>query len=64
MASLIPERKPLTADEKEQLKRLEAESDRLLDLLFLDPYNQPLLDQLNQVDVAIVRLSGETSMEY
>ncbi|MFR9004124.1 MAG: hypothetical protein ACLVI2_13220 [Parabacteroides merdae] len=39
-------------------------SDRLLDLLFDDPTNQELLDELNRIDVDYIRLSGEKSMEY
>ena len=41
-----------------------SQRDRILDLLFDDPTNQELLDELNRIDVDYVRLSGEKSMEY
>lgn len=64
MPRVKQEKKILTASQREELLRLERESDRLLDLLFDDPTNQELLDELNRIDVDYVRLSGEKSMEY
>ena len=58
------EKKLPTASQREELSRLERESDRILDLLFDAPTNQELLDELNRIDVDYVRLSGEKSMEY
>ena len=62
MPRVKQEKKIPTASQREEL--LERESDRLLDLLFDDPTNQELLDELNRIDVDYVRLSGEKSMEY
>ena len=53
-----------TASQRDELSRLDRESDRIRDLLFDDPTNQELLDELNRIDVDYVRLSGEKSMEY
>lgn len=64
MPRVKQEKKILTASQREELLRLERESDRLLDLLFDDPTNQELLDELNRIDADYVRLSGEKSMEY
>lgn len=64
MPRVEQEKKIPTASQREELLRLERESDRLLDLLFDDPTNQELLDELNRIDVDYVRLSGEKSMEY
>ena len=64
MPRVKQEKKIPTAFQREELLRLERESDRLLDLLFDDPTNQELLDELNRIDVDYVRLSGEKSMEY
>lgn len=64
MPRVKQEKKIPTASQLEELLRLERESDRLLDLLFDDPTNQELLDELNRIDVDYVRLSGEKSMEY
>ena len=64
MPRVKQEKKIPTASHREELSRLERESDRILDLLFDDPTNQELLDELNRIDVDYVRLSGEKSMEY
>ena len=64
MPRVKQEKKIPTACQREELLRLERESDRLLDLLFDDPTNQELLDELNRIDVDYIRLSGEKSMEY
>ncbi|WP_099465870.1 hypothetical protein [Parabacteroides provencensis] len=64
MVKVKQDRKVTTPAEREEMKRLEEESDRILDLLFENPTDQKLLDKLNQIDVAYVRLSGEKSMEY
>nr|DAV18823.1 MAG TPA: hypothetical protein [Caudoviricetes sp.] len=64
MPRVKQEKKIPTASQRKELLRLERESDRLLDLLFDDPTNQELLDELNRIDVDYVRLSGEKSMEY
>ena len=64
MPRVKQEKKIPTAYQREELSRLERESDRILDLLFDDPTNQELLDELNRIDVDYVRLSGEKSMEY
>ena len=64
MPRVKQEKKIPIASQREELLRLERESDRLLDLLFDDPTNQELLDELNRIDVDYVRLSGEKSMEY
>ena len=64
MPRVKQEKKIPTASQQEELLQLERESDRLLDLLFDDPTNQELLDELNRIDVDYVRLSGEKSMEY
>ena len=55
MPRVKQEKKIPTASQREELSRLERESDRILDLLF---------DELNRIDVDYVRLSGEKSMEY
>ena len=55
MPRVKQEKKIPTASQREEL---------LLDLLFDDPTNQELLDELNRIDVDYVRLSGEKSMEY
>lgn len=64
MVKVKQDRKVTTPAEREEMKRLEEESDRILALLFENPTDQKLLDKLNQIDVAYVRLSGEKSMEY
>ena len=64
MPRVKQEKKIPTASQREELSRWERESDRILDLLFDDPTNQELLDELNRIDVDYVRLSGEKSMEY
>lgn len=64
MVKIKQDRKVITPAEREEMARLEAESDRILEQLFDDPNNQELSDRLNQIDVAYVRLSGEKTMEY
>ena len=44
MPRVKQEKKIPTASQREELSRLERESDRILDLLFDDPTNQELLD--------------------
>ena len=55
MPRVKQEKKIPTASQREELSRLERESDRILDLLFDDPTNQELLDELNRIDVDYVR---------
>lgn len=64
MVRIKEDKKVVTPEDREEMARLEAESDRILEQLFDDPGNQKLLDKLNQIDVDYVRLSGEKSMEY
>lgn len=64
MVRIKEDKKVVTNEDREEMARLEAESDRILEQLFDDPGNQKLLDKLNQIDVDYVRLSGEKSMEY
>lgn len=64
MTRIKEEKKVPTAAEREEMRRLEEESNQILDMLFDDSGNQALLDRLNQIDVDYVRLSGEKSMEY
>lgn len=64
MVRIKEDKKVITPEDREEMARLEAESDRILEQLFDDPGNQKLLDKLNQIDVDYVRLSGEKSMEY
>lgn len=64
MVRIKEDKKVITPEDREEMARLEAESNRILEQLFDDPGNQELLDKLNQIDVDYVRLSGEKSMEY
>ncbi len=50
-------------NDKEKLAALEAESDRILDALFDDPGNSDLIRRLNEIDVQIVRLTGEKILD-
>lgn len=64
MVKIKQEKKIPTPKERAEMVRLEKESDRILGLLSGNPTNKGLIDELNRIDVAYIRLSGEFSMDY
>ncbi|MBD9165879.1 MAG: hypothetical protein EGQ00_02340 [Parabacteroides johnsonii] len=59
------QRKIMTPEEEEQVEKLEAESDRILDRLFEHPTedNSRLVSRLNWIDKKILDLKGEDALE-
>lgn len=57
--------KILTAAEEEQVKTLEAESDRILDYLFehAGEDNSQLVNRLNWIDKKVLDITGEGALE-
>lgn len=57
--------KILTVAEKEQVKTLEAESDRILDYLFehAGEDNSQLVNRLNWIDKKVLDITGEGALE-
>lgn len=64
MVKIKEDRKIPTPAERAEMALLEKEGDRLWDLLSHDPTNRELIDRLNRVEIAYVRLSGEWTMDY
>ena len=64
MVKIKEEKKIPTPEECAEMARLEVEADRLLEALSRNPTDKRLIDRLNWLDIAYVRLSGEKSMEY
>lgn len=59
------QRKVMTPEEKAQVEKLEAESDRILDYLFAHPGegNSDRVNRLNWIDKKILDLKGEGALE-
>ena len=55
----------MTPEEEEEVEKLEAESDRILDYLFAHPGedNSKRVDRLNWIDKKILGLKGEDALE-
>lgn len=63
MVKIKEEKKIPTAAELARMQELEAESDRVLDLLFAHPDDRKLIERLNCLDKAYVALSGDTPLD-
>ena len=50
-------------NDKERLAALEAESDRILDDLFENPTNEEKVRRLNEIDIEIIRITGEKVLD-
>lgn len=64
MTRLKEDKKLLTCKEKKELAALEDEREWLFELLAEAPSDKVLVTALNELDIKIVRLSGEKSIEY
>lgn len=54
----------LSADDRKELARLEAEMDGVLDQLFDNPSNALLASRLSEIEIAIVRITREKTIDY
>lgn len=64
MTRVKEDKKLLTRKDKEELAALEEEREWLFELLAETPGDKVLVTALNELDIKIVRLSGEKSIEY
>lgn len=64
MVRIKEEKKILTPDEKQLLKVLEKERERLFVLLAARPSEKTLVTALNELDIKICRVSGEKTIDY
>ena len=53
-----------TPAERAAMALVEKETDEVLDLLARHPSDAGLIDRLNRLDIAYVRLSGEKTIDY
>lgn len=58
------EKKILTKEEESEVARLETELDRFYELLADDPGNELLNRRAKEIEIKIVCLTGEKTMEY
>ncbi len=63
MAGVSDINKNVRMNAKKRLAELEIESDRILDELFEKPTDEKLIRRLNEIDVEIVRLSGDKVLD-
>ena len=64
MVKIKEDKKIPTPWERAEMARLEVEADCLLEQLSRNPTDKGLIDRLNWLDIAYIRLSGEKSLEY
>lgn len=64
MERIREEKKTPSAADLERMRLLDEETHRVLDLLSRAPSDSRLVDRLNQLDIAYVRLSGEKTIDY
>ncbi|MCD8267543.1 MAG: hypothetical protein LUD46_03170 [Parabacteroides sp.] len=64
MVKVKQDKKPLTPEQKRQVEELNNELDRLYGLLENDPGNEQVNRDVRAMELRIVRITGEKTIDY
>lgn len=64
MVKVKQDKKPLTPEQKRQVEELNNELDRLYGLLENDPGNEQVNRDVKAMELRIVRITGEKTIDY